>query len=147
MNIIDFLEQPQVKRTGCPLRDVRSMLRGADLRPTKQRIALGWLLFAKGNRHLTAEMLFEEAARVKLPVSLATIYNTLHQFTAAGLLREVAVEGAKTYFDTNASDHHHAILDNNTVIDIPIIALKELPTIPEGYELERVDIVLRLRKV
>ena len=77
------------------------MLRQVGLRPTRQRMALGWILFGKGDRHLTAEMLYEEASRAKVPVSLATVYNTLHQFTDVGLLRQVAVDGSKTYFDTN----------------------------------------------
>ena len=87
--------------TGCPWHDVKAMLREVGLRPTRQRMALGWILFAKGDRHLTAEMLYEEATRAKVPVSLATVYNTLHQFTDVGLLRQVAVDGSKTYFDTN----------------------------------------------
>src|SRR5262249_21363180 len=78
--------------TGCPLADVKAMLREVGLRPTRQRMALGWILFGKGDRHLTAEMLYEEATRAKVPVSLATIYNTLHQFTDVGLLRQVAVD-------------------------------------------------------
>ena len=82
----------------CPVHSLRGKLRQARLRPTRQRIALGWLLFGRGNRHLTAEMLFEEARAAKLPVSLATVYNTLHQFTAAGLLREIAVEGGARLF-------------------------------------------------
>src|SRR6266699_6953309 len=76
---------------GCPWHDVKSMLRDVGLRPTRQRLALGWLLFAKGDRHLTAEMLHEDAMRARFPVSLATVYNTLNQFTDVGLLREVAV--------------------------------------------------------
>ena len=87
--------------TGCPWHDVKAMLREVGLRPTRQRMALGWILFAKGDRHLTAEMLYEEASRAKVPVSLATVYNTLHQFTEVGLLRQVAVDGSKSYFDTN----------------------------------------------
>src|SRR5580658_4694189 len=83
-------------RNGCPWHDVVALLRQVKLRPTRQRMALGWLLFAKGDRHLTAEMLYEEANRAKIAVSLATVYNTLHQFTDAGLLREVAVNGSKT---------------------------------------------------
>src|SRR5246500_3236619 len=67
--------------TGCPWHDVKAKLRGVGLRPTRQRMALGWILFAKGDRHVTAEMLYEEANRAKVPVSLATVYNTLHQFT------------------------------------------------------------------
>ena len=93
--------------TGCPWHDVKAMLRQVGLRPTRQRMALGWILFAKGDRHLTAEMLYEEATKAKVPVSLATVYNALHQFTEVGLLRQVAVDGSKTYFDTNVSDHHH----------------------------------------
>ncbi len=72
--------------TGCPWHDVKSKLRDVGLRPTRQRMALGWILFAKGDRHVTAEMLYEEATRAKVPVSLATVYNTLHQFTEVGLL-------------------------------------------------------------
>ena len=75
-----------VSMTGCPWHDVKAMLRQVGLRPTRQRMALGWILFGKGDRHLTAEMLYEEATRAKVPVSLATIYNTLHQFTEVGLL-------------------------------------------------------------
>src|SRR5262245_16590684 len=83
-------------RTGCPFHDVRSMLRDVGLRPTRQRLALGWLLFQKGDRHITAEILHDEASRARVPVSLATVYNTLHQFTEVGLLREFAVDGSKT---------------------------------------------------
>ena len=89
--------------TGCPWHDVKAMLRQVGLRPTRQRMALGWILFAKGDRHITAEMLYEEATKAKVPVSLATVYNTLHQFTDVGLLRQVAVDGSKTYFDTNST--------------------------------------------
>jgi len=106
--------------TGCPWHDVNEMLQAAGLRPTRQRMALGWLLFGKGARHLTAEMLYEEATHAKVPVSLATVYNTLNQLTDAGLLRQVSVDGTKTYFDTNVSAHHHFYLENNhELVDIP----------------------------
>src|SRR3974390_2435183 len=106
--------------TGCPWHDVKTMLRDVGLRPTRQRMALGWMLFGKGDRHVTAEILYEEALSAKVPVSLATIYNTLHQFTDAGLLRQVAVDGSKTYFDTNVSDHHHFFIEGeNDLVDIP----------------------------
>ena len=75
---------PRADLTGCPWHDVKAMLRQVGLRPTRQRMALGWILFAKGDRHLTAEMLYEEATKAKVPVSLATVYNTLHQFTEVG---------------------------------------------------------------
>src|ERR1700686_4823410 len=128
--------------TGCPWHDVKAMLRQVGLRPTRQRMALGWLLFGKGDRHLTAEMLYEEAHRAKIAVSLATVYNTLHQFTDAGLLREVTVNGSKTYFDTNVSDHHHFFIESeHKLVDIPGAPsiVGELPQVPEGYEIARVD--------
>src|SRR3954451_20480427 len=134
---------------GCPWHDVKSMLRDVGLRPTRQRMALGWMLFGKGERHLTAEMLYEEATRAKVPVSLATVYNTLHQFTDVGLLRQIAVDGSKTYFDTNISTHHHFFIeDDNAVLDIPEtdVVVGRTPTPPEGYEVARIDVVVRLRK-
>ena len=135
--------------TGCPWHDVKAMLREVGLRPTRQRMALGWILFGKGDRHLTAEMLYEEATRAKVPVSLATIYNTLHQFTEVGLLRQVAVDGSKAYFDTNATAHHHFFVEGeDEVLDIPDadVIIGKAPTPPEGYEISRVDVVVRLRR-
>ena len=135
--------------TGCPWHDVKSMLRQVGLRPTRQRMALGWILFGKGDRHLTAEMLFEEAMKAKVPVSLATIYNTLHQFTQVGLLRQVAVEGSRSYFDTNVSAHHHFFVEGrDELVDIPStdVTVGKTPAPPEGYEIARVDVVVRLRK-
>src|ERR671939_565693 len=107
-------------RRGCPFSDLRDKLRRVGLRPTRQRVSLGWLLFGKGDRHVSAEMLYEEAMRARGPVSLATVYNTLHQFTEAGLLRQLAVDGAKAYFDTNPSEHHHFFVEGDDVlIDMP----------------------------
>jgi Fur family transcriptional regulator, iron response regulator len=133
---------------GCPVHELRAKLRRAGLRPTRQRVALGWLLFAKGDRHVTAERLYEEATRARVPISLATVYNTLHQFTQAGLLREIAVDGAKTYFDTNVSDHHHFLIeDAQALLDIPgaSVEVGRLPQVPEGMEIVRVDVIVRLR--
>lgn len=123
-------------------------LRRSGLRPTRQRLALADLLFAKGDRHLTVEELHEEAVTAGVPVSLATVYNTLHQFTEAGMIRVLAVESAKTYFDTNISDHHHFFVEGrNEVLDIPIsnIEIGNLPEAPEGMEIAHVDVVIRLR--
>jgi Fur family iron response transcriptional regulator len=135
--------------TGCPWHDVKAMLRDVRLRPTRQRMALGWILFAKGDRHLTAEMLYEEATRAKVPVSLATVYNTLHQFTEVGLLRQVSVDGSKSYFDTNVSDHHHFFVEGEEgLVDIPDteVVLGKAPVAPEGFEVARVDVVVRLKR-
>src|SRR3974390_447670 len=82
-------------------------LRSVGLRPTRQRLALARLLLENGNRHITAEQLHGEAVAAEIRVSLATVYNTLHQFTEAGLLREVVVEPGRSYFDPNTTDHHH----------------------------------------
>ncbi|MBB4065880.1 iron response transcriptional regulator IrrA [Gellertiella hungarica] len=123
-------------------------LRRSGLRPTRQRIALADLLFAKGDRHLTVEELHEEAVAAGVPVSLATVYNTLHQFTEAGMIRVLAVESARTYFDTNVSDHHHFFVEGrNEVLDIPVsnITIGNLPDAPEGMEIAHVDVVIRLR--
>ena len=136
-------------RNGCPIHDLRSRLRKVGLRPTRQRVSLGWLLFAKGDRHVTAERLYEEATRARVPVSLATVYNTLHQFTEAGLLREVAVDGTRTYFDTNIGEHQHFFVEGDeSLIDIPGpgVTVGELPQAPEGMEVARVDVIVRLRR-
>ncbi|MBS1181647.1 MAG: perR [Proteobacteria bacterium] len=127
---------------------VRTRLRDVGLRPTRQRVALAEILFSHGHRHLSAEDLHAEALTAKVPVSLATVYNTLNQFTEAGLLREVAVEGTRTYFDTNTDDHHHFYVeDENRVFDIPgpHVEIGDLPPAPAGMEIVRVDVVVRLR--
>lgn len=134
----------------CPVHSLRVRLRDAGLRPTRQRIALGWLLFGKGDRHITAERLYDEATSARVPLSLATVYNTLHQFTEAGLLREIAIDGSKTYFDTNTSHHHHFLIeDQNDLVDIPagFVEVTGMPVVPEGMEIDRVDVVIRLRRL
>lgn len=137
-------------REGCPFSNVTQKLRRAGLRPTRQRVSLGWMLFAKGQRHVSAEILYEEATKERIPVSLATIYNTLRQFTEAGLLREMTLDGSKAYFDTADHEHHHFVVENEgRVIDIPAeeIELAKMPVPPEGYQISHVDIVVRLRKI
>ncbi len=129
--------------------DIRHMLVAAGLRPTRQRLMLGLALFGKGDRHVCAETLFEEVKRQKLPVSLATVYNTLRQFADAGLVRHVATHAAKSYFDTNLGDHHHYLVDGeDEVLDIPhsMITVDGLPDVPEGFEMVRCDVVVRLRR-
>lgn len=133
----------------CPVHALRTRLRRVKLRPTRQRIALGWLLFGRGDRHLTAEALHDEALAAKVPVSLATVYNTLHQFTEAGLLQEIAVDGARTYFDTNLTPHHHFLIEEtNALVDIPggLISVAALPPPPAGSQISRVDVIVRIRK-
>jgi Fur family iron response transcriptional regulator len=141
---------PPVASIGHHPRDLRAMLVKTGLRPTRQRLALGELLFAKGNRHVTAEMLHGEAIGAGIPVSLATIYNTLNQLTDVGLLRQVPVDGSKMYFDTNLSKHQHFYVEgDNELLDIADGNSVEgkWPTPPEGHEIVRIDIVVRLRRV
>ncbi|WP_152046688.1 iron response transcriptional regulator IrrA [Aureimonas psammosilenae] len=124
-------------------------LRAAGLRPTRQRVALCNLIFSKGDRHLSAEELYEEAHKAGESVSLATVYNTLHQFTDSGIVRPLTGEGQRTYFDTNTSDHHHFFIEeDNQMIDIPdgTMRLDSLPEAPEGMEIVNIDIVVRLRR-
>jgi len=132
-----------------PYSEVLDRLRRAGLRPTRQRLALARLLFDDGDRHMTAEMLHGAAAAAGVRVSLATVYNTLHQFVDAGLLREVVAEPGRSYFDTNASDHHHFYhVDDGWLSDIPHdhVGIAHLPEAPAGAAIERVDIVIRLRR-
>jgi len=122
-------------------------LRRVGLRPTRQRLALAKLLFEQGDRHVTAEQLHEEAAGAKVRVSLATVYNSLHQFTQMGLLREVVVEPGRSYFDTNTSDHHHFFFEEEgRLMDIAgdRVEVARLPSPPAGTQLKRVDVILRL---
>lgn len=126
---------------------IREKLRGAGLRPTQQRLNLAELLFSGEDRHVSAEALHAEALSAKMGVSLATVYNTLNQFTAAGLLREVAIEGSKSYFDTNISNHIHFFLENEEKlmdIDANSLNLTGLPQAPDGHEISRIDVIIRL---
>lgn len=143
------MPMPKAPDPDTAARDSALRLRRAGLRPTRQRVVLADLLFAQGDRHLTAEELHEEAVKVGVPCSLATVYNTLHQFTEAGLLRVLSLETAKTYFDTNVSDHHHFVVEGcNSVLDIPVgnITVTDLPEVPEGMEITHVDVVIRVRR-
>jgi Fur family iron response transcriptional regulator len=123
------------------------LLRRAGLRPTRQRVALATLLFGSGDRHVTAEILHEEAVKVGERVSLATVYNTLHQFKGAGLLREIAIGGQRAYFDTNVSNHNHYFVEaDGRLMDIPSDAVRVdgLPEPPENFRISHIDVVVRL---
>ncbi|MEO3427727.1 iron response transcriptional regulator IrrA [Pelagibius sp. CAU 1746] len=127
-------------------------LKVSGLRPTRQRLALAKLLFeAPGgcDRHITAEQLHAEAVAENVRVSLATIYNSLHQFTEAGLLREVVVESGRSYFDTNVTEHHHFYFeDSGRLQDIPgeMVRLENLPPAPAGAKVARVDVIIRVNE-
>lgn len=130
-----------------PYTQVLDRLRAAGLRPTRQRLALAKLLFENGDRHITAEQLHSEALGSSIRVSLATVYNTLHQFTEASLLREIVVDSGRSYFDTNITTHHHFFYEETgELCDIPDdqIDVSQLPKAPEGTSIKQVDVVVRL---
>jgi Fur family iron response transcriptional regulator len=127
--------------------DIARLLAGAGLRPTRQRVSLAALLFGNGDRHVNAEMLHEEAVRSGVRVSLATVYNTLHQFVRAGLLREIAIGGQRAYFDTNTSNHNHFFVEaEGRLVDIAgtDIRVEGLPEPPEHLRVSHIDVVVRL---
>jgi len=135
---------------GCSFAQVRKRLQDAGLRPTRQRLTLGWLLFARGDRHVTAEKLFDEVRAAKTPMSLATVYNTLHQFSQAGLLREIALYGSTVWYDTNTGSHYHFyVADRDELVDIPaeMVADLPIPPAPEGMEILGADLIVRVRSL
>jgi Fur family iron response transcriptional regulator len=126
------------------------LLRSVGLRPTAQRIALANLLFGACHRHVTAEELHAEAVGHGVVLSVATVYNTLHQFTNAGLIRVLAVDGIRTWFDTNTADHHHFIIEGEgTILDVDAHQLQvlNLPPLPEDMEIVQVDVMIRVRPI
>lgn len=130
-----------------PFTSILAKLKDAGLRPTRQRLSLAKLLFEGGDRHVSAEDLHAEAVANRIQVSLATIYNTLHQFTSAGLLREVVVEPGRSYFDNNMSPHHHFFVEGEgKLMDISAddVTLGRLPQPPKGMKVARVDVIVRL---
>lgn len=127
--------------------NIANLLQSVGLRSTRQRLALGALLFDGMDKHVTAEQVFEAAAKTNAQVSLATVYNTLNQFTEAGLLREVVIDAARVYFDTNVGDHHHFFNESEgRLTDIPASAVHvdRLPKLPAGQRLDRVDVIIRV---
>ena len=129
--------------------EIEKLLDKAELRQTKQRTQLAKMLFQAENRHFTAEQLHKEARTAGGTISLATIYNTLHQFRTAGLLRQVIVEPGKVYFDTNTEPHHHFYIENDgELLDVERseIEISTLPEIPKDCAIQETDVIIRLRK-
>lgn len=132
----------------CWISKVQRVLKKSGMRPTRQRLLLASLLFRDGDRHVTAEQLHVEAVQLGTWISLATVYNTLNQFTEAGLLRLIAVEATKGYFDTNTSNHHHFFIENeNRLVDIPQgLTVSNVPCPPPGTEITNIDVMVRIRR-
>ncbi len=131
-----------------PFTRALEQLNEVGLRPTRQRLALAKLLFDKGDCHLTAEQLHTMAREAEVKVSLATVYNTLHQFKDVGILREVVVEAGRSYFDTNVSEHHHFFNEVTCELsDVPagFLTVGEMPNPPMGTALQSVDVIVRVK--
>ena len=118
------------------------------MRPTRQRVLLAQLLFAKGDRHVTAEMLFNEAIEANIELSIATIYNTLNQFTKAGLLRRVMPNRSRLFFDTDTSIHpHFYLVGEGILINIPEkLLFAQMPKPLPGHEISRLDVIIYIRR-
>lgn len=128
--------------------DLKALLQNSDIRPTRQRLGLASLLFGKENRHVTAEALHQEANNRGLRMALATVYNSLHVFTQAGLLREVIVDAGCRYFDTNVSHHHHLLREQTgelVDVDPGRLEVKGLPDLPRGTSVSQIDVVIRIK--
>lgn len=134
---------------GCSAKTcMQQRLRDAGLRPTRQRVMLGELLFGSGDRHVTAETLFNEAIEANIQLSMATVYNTLNQFTQAGLLRRIGPDGSKSFFDTNTSVHpHFYLVGEDVLIDVPdALVLEQMPEALAGHEISQLDIIIHIRR-
>lgn len=127
--------------------DITNLLQSAGLRATPKRIAIGSLLFDGMDRHVTADDVAILARKGGVRVSLATVYNTLNQFVAAGLMKRITLDTDRTYFDTNVTDHHHLFFEQNGVLhDIPgeTIKVEGLPPIPSGAKVRSVEVIVRM---
>jgi Fur family iron response transcriptional regulator len=129
---------------------VHALLRSAQLRPTRQRELLAQLIFGHGHRHFTANKVYEEAMRTGMSISMATVYNSLKRFSEAGMLAQIGIDGQKTFFDTNVNAHDHFYIeDEQELFDVsdPGLTLQRMPTMPDGYEISRIEVVIRLRRL
>lgn len=127
--------------------DLALQLRNVGLRPTRQRMALAEILFRQGDRHITAETLYTDAVAQGVNVSLATVYNALHTFTAKGLLREISIDSSRSYFDTNTREHHHFYFEKSgrlQDIEPGHVTLSQIPEAPDGTSVSRVDVIIRV---
>ena len=141
------LTPPAAKRPACGFQNVKGRLEKVGLRPTRQRMTLGLLLFGKGDRHTTAEELYQEATQARANISLATVYNTLKQFSDAGLVREIALYGSRLWYDTKTGAHQHFYVEGEEhLFDIPAEDLNLADVrAPEGMEIVSVDVIVRVR--
>ena len=129
-------------------KEIIEFLKAAGLRATRQRVAIGQQLFLSEDRHVTVEQIHIESLQLGYSVSLATVYNVLHRFTNAGLLRELAIDSGRSYFDTNISSHQHLYFeDTGKLCDMPgdNIEIKAIPSLPPDTAISRIDVIIRVK--
>ena len=128
---------------------IRRKLEAAGVRPTRQRVDLGQVIFGAGDRHFTAEMLYQETRSIRFAPTLGTIYNTLNEFVRSGLLREIALYDAKLWYDTKTGPHFHFYReDSEELSDIPEEWLPDIDIpAPDGMRVESIDVIVRLKKL
>ena len=150
MSVIDVPDgEPSAQRGFCHGESSAfRRLRDAGLRPTRQRVLLAELLFGQEHRHVTAETLFAESVEANVQLSLATVYNTLNQFTQAVLLRLIGPDGSRSFVDTNTTVHPHFYLHGeDRLIDVPeTLVLEQMPEPLPGHEISRLDIIIHIRR-
>ena len=122
-------------------------IESSGIRPTKQRRVLAKILFEKGNRHVSADELFHDVKKEDRKISMATVYNTLKQFTNLGLVREVVVDQNKSLYCTNHKSHYHLYIeDEGKIVDIPTKNIDlNIPSIPACLQLYNIDVIVRIR--
>ena len=145
--MVEQIDRSPLVEASAPAPDaaIADRLRDAGLRPTRQRLSIAAILFDGQHKHMSAEAVHAAAQQDGAGVSLATVYNALHQFTEAGLLRELVIEPGRSYFDTNVDDHHHVFNETTGALDdIAPVRLGRLPAPPVGTQLTRVDVIIRV---
>jgi len=117
------------------------------IRATKQRRVLAKIIFDKGKRHISAENLFDEVKKEERKISMATVYNTLKQFTSLGLIREIVVDQNKSLYCNNNQSHYHLYIeDEGKIVDIPTKNINlNIPSMPACLQLHNIDVIVRIR--
>ena len=130
------------------MENIKEILRSKSLKLTKQRLLVASFLFDGHHKHVTAEDLFKKLNKSKSKISLATVYNTLHEFYKNKLINKLAINLEKIYFDTNISNHHHFYnKEDELLIDVSNnLVVKGLPNPPKGKKIEKIEVFVHLKK-
>ena len=124
-----------------------NIYRDLNVTPTKQRLDLAKLIFAK-KQHFTASDLISLANKNGLNISMATVYNTLSLLEDKGMLKTINIDNELKFYDTNMENHHH--LYNTTMSTLTDIAhdrvsFAELPELPKTLEIESTELLIKVK--